>query len=112
MTQQTIFDQFNKAEREKQEGINLSYAHADSVWKKTVREVLLEICKSKAEFTTDILWDKLGELGVHTGEPRALGAIIQGAHRSGMIKPTGKYVPSYRRHKSPIILWQSLIHEK
>lgn len=102
---------FDLAERKKQDGINLSYSHADSVWKEVVRDVLREICNSKPEFTTDEIWDKLAARGIHTGEPRALGAIIQGAHRSGMIKPTGNYAQSYRRHKAPIILWQSLIYK-
>lgn len=102
---------FDQAEQKKQEGINLSYSHTDSYWKNAVREVLRTICLNSPEFCTDEVWDKLGELGIHTGEPRALGAIIQGAHRSGMIKPTGQYVPSYRRHNSPIILWQSMIYK-
>lgn len=104
----SIFDQ---AERAKQQGIEASYQHAPSIWKKAASDALMALAKSKPEFTTDELWDLLAEQGVHTGEPRALGAIMQSAHRSGMIKSTGKYVASYRRHKAPIILWQSNIYQ-
>lgn len=103
---------FDQAERAKQSGIEASYQHAPSVWKEAAREALMTLAKSKAEFTTDELWDLLSKQGVHTGEPRALGSIMQSAHRSGMIKATGRYVPSYRRHKAPIILWQSNIYEE
>lgn len=102
---------FDKAERAKQQGIEASYQHAPSIWKQAASDALMKLAKTKAEFTTDELWDLLAEQGVHTGEPRALGAIMQSAHRSGMIKATGKYVPSYRRHKAPIILWQSNIYK-
>lgn len=102
---------FDQAERAKQQGIEASYQHAPSVWKQAASEALMTLAKSKPEFTTDELWDLLAERGVHTGEPRALGAIMQSAHRSGMIKSSGKYVASYRRHKAPIILWQSNIYK-
>ncbi len=104
----SIFDQ---AERAKQQGIEASYQHATSIWKNAAVEALMTLAKAKPEFTTDELWDLLAEKGVHTGEPRALGSIMQSAHLSGMIKSTGKYVPSYRRHKAPIILWQSNIYK-
>lgn len=106
--QPSIFDQ---AQRQAQEGINISYANAPSEWKKICRETLVELCTSKSEFTTDELWERLADKGIHTGEPRALGAIIQGAHRSGMIKKTGHYLPSHRRHNAPIPIWQSLIYK-
>jgi hypothetical protein len=101
---------FDKAERAKQEGIEASYQHAPSIWKQAASDALMALAKSKPEFTTDELWDILAKQGIHTGEPRALGSIMQSAHRSGMIKSTGKYVASYRRHKAPIILWQSNIY--
>jgi len=104
----SIFDQ---AERAKQQGIEASYQHAPSIWKNAAVEALMTLANGKPEFTTDELWDLLAEKGVHTGEPRALGSIMQSARRAGMIKLTGKYVSSYRRHKAPIILWQSNIYK-
>lgn len=105
-TQKSIFDQ---ADRQAVEGMELSYRHAPTYWKEAAREALHELCRRQAEFTTDELWEILGQKGVHTGEPRALGAIIKGASRAGLIVATGKYVASGRRHNAPITLWASNI---
>ena len=108
--QPSIFDQRRKqAEVKAQVGIEASYQHADTTWKAATRNALRELCQRHREFTTDQLWDRMGELGIHTGEPRALGAIIQSAYRSGMIQKTGQYKESYRRHNAPIPVWRSNI---
>lgn len=106
--QKSIFDQ---SEAAKQRGIELSYRNAPTYFKNAAREALHDILKSQPEFSADDIWIALGEKGITTGEPRALGAIIQGAARAGLIKPTGNYVKSIRRHGSPIPLWISNIYE-
>ena len=103
---------FDQAERAKQSGVEESYQHANTVWKSAASSALVQLAKAKETFTTDELWEILAKQGIHTAEPRALGAIMQSAHRSGMIKSTGKYVASYRRHKAPIILWSSNIYQE
>jgi hypothetical protein len=105
----SIFDQ---QERKAVEGIELSYRNAPTYWKSAAAKTLRELCKLKSEFTADDFWELLATKGIHTGEPRALGAVIRGAERSGMIKATGNYLPSRRRHKSPIMLWQSNIYRR
>jgi hypothetical protein len=101
---------FDQAQRKAQEGIEVSYRHADSYWKDAVSQVVRELALTCQEFNTDLVWLEMDKLGIYTGENRALGAIIQAAHRSGMIQPTGQYKPSYRRHNAPIITWHSNIY--
>lgn len=104
----TIFDQ---AEREATEGMELSYRNAPSRWKVNAQKVLRELCLNQPKFNTDEFWYALDDKGINTGEPRALGAIIKGAARAGMIRKTGEFVESARRHKAPIPVWESLIYK-
>lgn len=110
----SIFDQKldTKAKIRAQRGIESSYANADTYWKNKAREALLHIAENYRELTSDMVMAYLAQLGVHTGEPRALGAIIQGASRSGMITKTGQYRESYRRHNAPIPVWKSNIFKE
>jgi hypothetical protein len=106
----SIFDQ---AERAKQDGINLSYNNATTEWKRAAGESLIKVAKSLQEFTTDDIWAELATRGIHTGENRAMGAVIQSGRRAGVITLTGNYVASSRieAHKGPKAVWISNIYE-
>lgn len=58
------------------------------------------------EFTTDELWEKLGDVRTH--EPRAMGAVMRGLQRDGVIENTKSYTPSARAecHARPIPVWR------
>ena len=107
--QRSIFDQ---AERKKQEGINLSYRNTTTIWKEAAADALLHVAKNYFEFTSDAIWDRLASQGIHTGENRALGAVIQGGVRAGVIEFTGEYKPTVRPigHKGPKAVWRSRIY--
>ena len=110
MTQTTIFD---RAERAKQEGMEVSYRNADSQWKKMAVEHVKHLINAKEEFTAEEVVMHLNELGIFTGENRAMGAIMQSFHRAGQIKPWG-FSESKRPecHKSPVRVWKSLIYKE
>lgn len=108
MSQRSIFD---LAERKKQEGINLSYHNSDSIWKKAAGEALIAVAKQNQSFTTDEVWAYLANLGIHTGENRAIGGVIQSGIRAGVMVHTGNYRKTDRKeaHKRPISIYQSKI---
>lgn len=103
---------FDQAERKKQEGINASYHNTTTIWKEAAGEALIAVAKAHYEFTTDEIWMHLARLGIHTSENRAIGAVIQGAIRSGVIEHTGTYRPTGRpvSHKRPQAVWRSKIY--
>ncbi len=107
--QQSVFDQ---AELAKNEGINLSYGHTTSIWRDAAGKALIEVAKYNFEFTSDLVWDNLAIQGIHTRENRALGAVMQAGHRSGVIEFTGEYKPTIRPegHKNLKAVWRSKIY--
>lgn len=109
--QRSLFDQ---AERKKQEGINAAYNHTSTIWKDSAGEALVAVAKAYREFTSDEVWQHLSHLGIHTGENRALGAVMQAGYRAGIITPTGHFRPTTRPvgHKSPKQVWRSRIYER
>lgn len=105
MTNQTIFDQ---SQRSKQQGIEVSYRNTTSYWKAEAGEALQILCKQKNFITSEDVIVLLEKAGITTGNNKALGAIIQSAHRAGLIKPTGDWKTSQlkRRHGAPVRVWQ------
>ena len=106
----TIFDQ---AERAKQEGMEAAYQYADVDWKKIASDALRKCAETMPEFTSDDVWEIINKTGITTSENRAYGAIVQAAHRAGIIQPTPNFIQSKRPqvHKNPIRIWQSRIYK-
>lgn len=100
-------------ERAKQEGIEAAYQYADLDWKQVASKALRQCAETFSEFTTDDLWEIIKKTGVTTSENRAMGAVMQAAARSGMIKATPTFVASKRpeAHKKPNRVWESLIYK-
>lgn len=103
----------DQAERLKQQGIEASYQYADLDWKKIAADAVRKFARTMPEFSSDDVWVLIAKTGVTTSNNSAFGAIMQSAHRSGMIKATPHFLPSKRKilHKRPIRLWQSLIYQ-
>ena len=105
----SIFDQ---VEREKQQGIEASYQHANSYWKSVASDAIRTVAQTHQEFTVDDVTEVINKTGVTTGEGRAIGAIMQSASRAGMIQKTGQYreckIP--RHHGLPKAIWRSNIY--
>lgn len=96
---------YEKAIAEREAALAAVAAHADVDWKVVAREVVVELAHRGIPFTGDDVWAKLDQLDVETHDNRALGAIMTTLAREGRIRKTGKYVPSKRRHMSPIVEW-------
>ena len=104
MTQSTIFE----AERRATEGMEASYKNSDSQWREAVEDQLREVLATKETFTSEDIIGPVEERGVFTKTNSALGAIIRGAQRAGVIEPTGQYTMSVRpsRHRAPLRVWR------
>lgn len=82
--------------------------HADDEWKALARQAVLTVAKQRHEFCTDDIWR---ELGVKPAEPRAMGAVMRHAARSGLCEKTNRVtdsaIPSC--HRRPVAVWRSLL---
>jgi len=79
----------------------------DADWKAEVWAVIEGFTVGE-EFTTDSVWQACADRGVTPPrEPRALGAIMVEAARSGVVAATDRYVASRRVacHARPIRVW-------
>ena len=90
-----------------QEAIGQAEQNADKAWLDTARRVVWQFIKEGQPFTTDLVWERLDALDVHTHEPRALGAVMRSAARAGFLTNTGSYFKSTRPecHSRPVPLW-------
>lgn len=72
--------------------------HADRDWKTLAYEVLIDLCRSGQEWTTDDFWLRMRQrhATVKTHEPRALGALIRRLLRDGHAVKTGRFGESTR----------------
>lgn len=105
-SQQSIFD---IAERKKTEGMEVAYRNADTEWKRAAVEQVQFLVDTQRFFTSEDAVLRLNELGIVTGENRAMGAIMKAFERAGQIVSTGRFSVSRRPecHKSPVRIWQS-----
>lgn len=67
--------------------------HADSHWLALAEQVVRELAMAEGTFTADDVWAGIGSRA-HTHERRAMGGVMRGAHRSGLIRPTGTWCAS------------------
>jgi hypothetical protein len=81
--------------------------HANQDWMEHARKVVLLVAKRMRSFTTDDVWDALQKAKrPTTHDPRALGPIMRTLHAEGLILNTRTFVPSRRRHATPIPVWE------
>ena len=87
-------------------------ANASESWKRDAREAVAEVALREASFTSDAVWLWLRlNSPARTHEHRALGAIMQWAHKEGIIEPTEAWVQSQsaQQHARPLRVWRSRI---
>lgn len=108
--QPSIFDVPVQAERQKIEGMEAAYNHADSEWKRAATAYLHELIGTKQFVTSEEVVLYLNSKGIVTGENRAMGAIMSAFARAGLIRSTGRFTESRRPecHKSPVRIWESI----
>ena len=75
-------------------------------WIQRARESVALIALARFDFTTDDVWNALGE--DRPDEPRALGAVMKAMARDGVIRATGEYRKSTRVdcHARPVAVWR------
>lgn len=99
----SIFDQV------KQQGIEASYQNTTTYWKEEAGAALQLLAKLQRFITSEDIIVLLEKKGITTSNNKALGAVMQSAQRSGLIKPTGDWKTSQlkRRHGAAIRVWAS-----
>lgn len=93
------------AHRERDAAMAQVDANADTRWKDSAWTTILALMNTGDSFTADDVWDALAADKVTPPrEPRALGPILRGMIRSGLIEANG-FAQSRRRHGSPIRIY-------
>lgn len=81
--------------------------NATDEFHKRIREVVMTILLIHDHFTADDVWieaEKRNKRGF-SSDPRALGGLLKMMAREGLIRSTGTWQPSKRRHAAPIMVW-------
>jgi len=106
--QKSIFDVEMDADDRATEGMESSYKHSTTEYKRAASERLTWLIQNADEFTSDDIVNHLNKIGI-VGNHASLGAMIKGAERAGLISATGKFIESCRPecHKRPIRIWKS-----
>jgi hypothetical protein len=101
----TLFD----AQEAEEEAIARVGANAPEDWVMRARQATQHVAGSRFDFTTDHVWDVLGDDKPH--EPRALGAVLKNLAREGIIRQTGEYRKSDRveNHRRPVAVWRTVL---
>jgi hypothetical protein len=100
----TLFD----AEKARDKAIARVEAGAGD-WIRRAREAVTMVSLARFDFTTDDVWDALGE--DRPLEPRALGAVMKQLGAEGTIRATGEYRKSSRVdcHARPVAVWRVVL---
>lgn len=96
-----------QAEQKRDQGIARADSAANLSWKETARRIVWDLIQKGDPFTSDDVWEKLGDHPDKTHEPRALGAIIKRAAKAELIEPAGftkSTIP--RGHRRNIQIWK------
>lgn len=96
-------------------GIDLRDAAIDRVesasgaWVESAFQTVHQLALQRPEFTSDAIWALTGS---PPKEPRAMGAVLRRAMRSGIAIATDRTVNSVRPdcHRRPVRVWRSLIY--
>ncbi len=81
-------------------------SHED--WVALTKRVVIALANNRAEFTTDDVWQLLGQRT--PVEPRAMGAAMRIAAREKIVERTDRVQKSVRPacHRRPVTVWRSL----
>ena len=111
MSQHSLFSE-QEGERLRDRAIEKVDISANADWKDRAHEILFDVASRVSEFTTDEVWAGLSaDRALHTHEPRAMGAVMQWAAKSGVIRTTSRFRLSRRPqcHRRPLRIWASMV---
>ena len=97
----------------KEEALERVDRNANSEWKDAALKSVQHRARYCASVTANDVFADLEQLGLHTHENRALGAVFQKAAKLGWIVKTDRTVPSTRktRHSGDVRVWASQLQE-
>jgi hypothetical protein len=99
----------SEATQVRDEAIERVLTNAHEEWKKRFRSIVKHMAALRRPFTSAEVMDKLAEYFPHvkTHELRAAGGLMVRLQKEGVIRPTGRYVPSKRKksHCRPMREW-------
>ena len=95
----------------KEEAINRVELNADPQWFDAAMRAVKRLALGRDTFTTDDVWEELQYVSNTTHEPRAMGAVMRNAAKTGIITATSGYRTSQRSecHGRPVRVWSSTI---
>ncbi len=99
------------AQVEMAEAMERAEKHANQEWMDHAARVIWDYAVTGEPFTTDEVMTKMEKSPYTTHEPRALGPVINRALRKKVIKHTGDYAKSTRRHSSPIPVYVGVVDQ-
>ena len=87
--------------------------NANTEWKDAALKSVQHRARHCASVTANDVFADLEQLGIHTHENRALGAVFQKAARMGWITKTDRTIPSTRktRHSGDVRVWSSCLNQ-
>lgn len=105
-------DQLSFGQALADDAIAAAEEHADKIWLAQAA-LAIRVCTGihREGFTTDQVWVQLADLNADTPhEPRAMGAAVRAAIKSGLIRATGEWRPSSRpeSHGRPVRVWSGV----
>jgi hypothetical protein len=78
---------FNAAVAAQDEAIKRVDENAEPQWKEAARRIVCDLARTGVPFTTDAVWGELAYQSVEfPHEPRAMGGIMMGLARAGVIR--------------------------
>lgn len=88
--------------------VTRGFRNANSEWRIHARLTILRVAATQTEFTSDDIWGELVKAGYETHDRRALGGILLGLTKQGMVHKTGQYVQTSRpeAHARPIPVYR------
>lgn len=99
---------FNASVEARNEAIEQVDANAEPEWKEAARLIIYSLARTMEPFTTDDVWWLLVNQGtIPPHEPRAMGGVMMGLARAGVIKRLDGYRKSVMVgcHHRPKQLW-------
>ena len=102
----------DEGDRLRDEGIDRSFSHADSIWKAHALRALHLVVVENDEFTTDAIWAYLDDWGVvPPREERAMGGVMTTGQSRKWCETTPRTQPSVRPvcHSREMRVWRSKV---
>lgn len=104
-----LWEGTTEAEKARLDAIQRAHDHANAQWKETAYAALVTCARRLATLTADDVWQELHGAKPATHNLSALGPLFLIAARKGLIRKTGRMVPTIltQRHRD-VTEWASL----